>query len=154
MIIKTTKHLSKAHPSDAAFDLEADEDTFVYGYSRKLISTGIRMEIPEGYCGIIKSRSGLAVKNSIEVGAGVIDAGYRGEIKVLLCNYGEDVFYVKPGDRIAQLMIVPVPAVTLEVVAFDLDETTRSDKGFGSTGYHSILDDISKIDQGREDEIL
>jgi len=153
MIIKTTKHLSKAHPSDAAFDLEADEDTFVYGYSRKLISTGIRMAIPEGYCGIIKSRSGLAVKNSIEVGAGVIDAGYRGEIKVLLCNYGEDSFYVKPGDRIAQLMIVPVPAVTLEVVE-DLDETTRSDKGFGSTGLNAILSDISKIDQGREDEIL
>jgi dUTP pyrophosphatase len=153
MIIKTTKHLSKAHPSDAAFDLEADEDTFVYGYSRKLISTGVRMAIPEGYCGIIKSRSGLAVKNSIEVGAGVIDAGYRGEIKVLLCNYGEDSFYVKPGDRIAQLMIVPVPAVTLEVVE-DLDETTRSDKGFGSTGLNAILSDISKIDQGREDEIL
>lgn len=153
MIIKTTKHLSKAHPSDAAFDLEADEDTFVYGYSRKLISTSIRMAIPEGYCGIIKSRSGLAVKNSIEVGAGVIDAGYRGEIKVLLCNYGEDSFYVKPGDRIAQLMIVPVPAVTLEVVE-DLDETTRSDKGFGSTGLNAILSDISKIDQGREDEIL
>ena len=153
MIIKTTKHLSKAHPSDAAFDLEADEDTFVYGYSRKLISTGVRMAIPEGYCGIIKSRSGLAVKNSIEVGAGVIDAGYRGEIKVLLCNYGEDSFYVKPGDRIAQLMIVPVPAVTLEVVE-DLDETTRSDKGFGSTGLNAILSDISKIEQGKEDEIL
>jgi dUTP pyrophosphatase len=153
MIIKTTKHLSKAHPSDAAFDIEADEDTVVYGYSRKLISTGVRMAIPEGYCGIIKSRSGLAVKNSIEVGAGVIDAGYRGEIKVLLCNYGEDSFYVKPGDRIAQLMIVPVPAVTLEVVE-DLDETTRSDKGFGSTGLNAILADISKIDQGREDEIL
>ena len=153
MIIKTTKHLSKAHPSDAAFDLEADEDTFVYGYSRKLISTGVRMAIPEGYCGIIKSRSGLAVKNSIEVGAGVVDAGYRGEIKVLLCNYGEDSFYVKPGDRIAQLLIVPVPAVTLEVVE-DLDETTRSDKGFGSTGLNAILADISKIDQGREDEIL
>lgn len=153
MIIKTTKHLSKAHPSDAAFDLEADEDTFVYGYSRKLISTGVRMAIPEGYCGIIKSRSGLAVKNSIEVGAGVIDAGYRGEIKVLLCNYGDDNLYINSGDRIAQLMIVPVPAVTLEVVE-DLDETTRSDKGFGSTGLNAILADISKIDQGREDEIL
>ena len=153
MIIKTTKHLSKAHPSDAAFDIEADEDSFVYAYSRKLINTGVRMAIPEGYCGIIKSRSGLAVKNSIEVGAGVIDAGYRGEIKVLLCNYGEDSFYVKPGDRIAQLMIVPVPAVTLEVVE-DLDETTRSDKGFGSTGLNAILADISKLEQGREDEIL
>jgi len=133
MIIKTTKHLSKAHPSDAAFDIEANEETLVYGYSRKLISTGIRMAIPEGYCGIIKSRSGLAVKNSVEIGAGVIDAGYRGEIKVLLCNYGEDVLYINPGDRIAQLMLVPVPAVVFEVVE-DLDETTRNDKGFGSTG--------------------
>jgi dUTP pyrophosphatase len=133
MIIKTTKHLSKAHPSDAAFDIEASEENLVYGYSRKLISTGVRMAIPEGYCGIIKSRSGLAVKNSIEVGAGVIDAGYRGEIKVLLCNYGEDVLYINPGDRIAQLMLVPVPAVVFEVVE-DLDETTRNDKGFGSTG--------------------
>jgi dUTP pyrophosphatase len=153
MIIKTTKQLNKAHPSDAAFDIEANEETYLYAYSRKLINTGVRMAIPEGYCGTIKSRSGLAVKNSIEVGAGVIDAGYRGEIKVLLCNYGEDSFYVKPGDRIAQLMIVPVPAVTLEVVE-DLDETTRSDKGFGSTGLNAILADISKIDQGREDEIL
>ena len=153
MIIKTTKHLSKAHPSDAAFDLEANEHTLVHGHSRRLISTGVRMAIPEGYCGIIKSRSGLAVKNSIEVGAGVIDAGYRGEIKVLLCNYGEDSFYVKPGDRIAQLMIVPVPAVAFEVVE-DLDDTIRSDKGFGSTGFHSILDDISKIEQDNEDAIL
>jgi len=133
MIIKTTKRLNKAHPSDAAFDIEANEETLVYGYSRKLISTGIRMAIPEGYCGIIKSRSGLAVKNSVEIGAGVIDAGYRGEIKVLLCNYGEDVLYINPGDRIAQLMLVPVPAVVFEVVE-DLDETTRNDKGFGSTG--------------------
>jgi dUTP pyrophosphatase len=153
MIIKTTKQLNKAHPSDAAFDIEANEETHLYGYSRQLISTGVRMAIPEGYCGIIKSRSGLAVKNSIEVGAGVIDAGYRGEIKVLLCNHGDTVLPIKPGDRIAQLMIVPVPAVTLEVVK-DLDETTRSDKGFGSTGLNAILADISKIDQGREDEIL
>ena len=153
MIIKTTKELKKAHPSDAAFDLEANEDTFLYGYSRKLISTGVRMAIPEGYCGIIKSRSGLAVKNSVEIGAGVIDAGYRGEIKVLLCNHGDTVLPIKPGDRIAQLMIVPVPAVTLEVVK-DLDETTRSDKGFGSTGFHAILDDISKIERGDEHEIL
>lgn len=153
MIIKTTKHLSKAHPSDAAFDIEADEDSFVYAYSRKLINTGVRMAIPEGYCGIIKSRSGLAVKNGIEVGAGVIDAGYRGEIKVLLCNHGDDDLYINSGDRIAQLMIVPVPAVTLEVVE-DLDETTRSDKGFGSTGLNAILADISKIEQGKEDEVL
>ena len=153
MIIKTTKQLNKAHPSDAAFDIEANEETHLYGYSRQLISTGVRMAIPEGYCGIIKSRSGLAVKNGIEVGAGVIDAGYRGEIKVLLCNHGDDDLYINSGDRIAQLMIVPVPAVTLEVVE-DLDETTRSDKGFGSTGLNAILADISKIEQGKEDEVL
>lgn len=133
MIIKTTKELNKAYPSDAAFDIEADEGTVVRALDRELISTGVRMAIPEGYCGIIKSRSGLAVKNGIEVGAGVIDAGYRGEIKVLLFNHTEENFYIKPGDRIAQLMIVPVPTVEWEL-SDDLDYTDRSDNGIGSTG--------------------
>lgn len=133
MIIKTTKELNKAYPSDAAFDIEADKGTVVRALDRELISTGLRLAIPEGYCGIIKSRSGLSVKNGIEVGAGVIDANYRGEVKVHLFNHTEENFYINTGDRIAQLMIVPVPTVEWEL-SDDLDYTDRSDNGIGSTG--------------------
>ena len=102
---------------------------------QKLVSTGIIMEIPEGYYGQVCARSGLAVKNKIDVGIspGIIDGDFRGELKVLIRNYGEQDFEIKRGDRIAQLVLIPyLKAEVLEVE--ELSDTARGNGGFGSTG--------------------
>lgn len=132
--IYATKWLNKAHPDDAAFDIQASENKTVHFGTSALIGTGLHVAIPEGYCGILKSRSGLAVKG-LEVGAGVIDAGYRGEVKVLLRNHSINDYTIQDGDRIAQLMIVPVPPVEVMIVPESLlPAADRGANGFGSSG--------------------
>ena len=122
--------LKKAHPSDAAYDIVASETIDLYEDGNDTINTGLRMAIPYGYCGILKSRSGLA-RLGITVEGGVIDAGYRGEVKVILRSSIR--YTVSKGDRIAQLMIVPVPDVEFELTD-ELPSADRGDNGFGSTG--------------------
>ncbi len=103
---------------------------------RALIPTGIAVEIPPGYEAQIRPRSGLAIKHGITLlnTPGTIDADYRGEIKVILINLGEEDFVINRGDRIAQMVICPVVRVELEEVE-ELSTTRRSEGGFGSTGY-------------------
>jgi dUTP pyrophosphatase len=109
-----------------------------------LVSTGIAVKIPIGYYGRVASRSGLAVKNGLEVGAGVIDSDYRGEVKVLLRNLGSQPFEFKSGDRIAQLIIEKIETPDVEEV-IDLDVTDRGAGGFGSTGVSdSLLNQINE----------
>ena len=112
---------------DAPVTLQAGET--------KLISIGISMEIPTGYAGLVFARSGLGIKKGICLsnGVGVIDSDYRGEIGVGLVNLSQESYTIQPGDRIAQLMVVPVvqPDITLTDT---LDETERGTGGFGSTG--------------------
>ena len=103
------------------------------------IQTGIAMAIPEGNYGRIAPRSGLAAKHFIDVGAGVIDADYRGEVKVLLFNHGEDDFVIQPADRIAQLIIEKYTPSEIVEVDGKLDDTLRGDGGFGSTGVSQNL---------------
>jgi deoxyuridine 5'-triphosphate nucleotidohydrolase len=91
------------------------------------------MALPDGHVGLIWPRSGLAVKHSIDCGAGVIDAKYRGEVKVLLFNHSDDDFTIEPGDRIAQLLVQKVESVKFAPVD-SLEETARNKAGFGSTG--------------------
>ena len=91
----------KGSPHSAGYDLHASEDITVPSKGKALVSTGIAMAIPEGYYGRVAPRSGLACKNFIDVGAGVVDSDYRGEVKVLLFNFSEENFEVKEGDRIA-----------------------------------------------------
>lgn len=122
--------LKKAHTSDAAYDIVASETKPLHENGRDTINTGLRVAIPYGYCGILKSRSGLA-RLGITVEGGVIDAGYRGEVKVIL--HSSIRYTVVKGDRIAQLMIVPVPDVEFEIVD-ELPEADRGNNGFGSTG--------------------
>jgi dUTP pyrophosphatase len=100
-----------------------------------LIPTGLAMKIPSGYEGQIRPRSGLALKNGITVlnTPGTIDNDYRGEIKIILINYGKDEFTVKRGDRIAQIVFCPVVKANLEIVS-NLDVTERGGEGFGHTG--------------------
>ncbi|KAE8675273.1 Deoxyuridine 5'-triphosphate nucleotidohydrolase [Hibiscus syriacus] len=117
----------------AGYDLSSATDTKVPARGKALIPTDLSISVPEGTYGRVAPRSGLAWKHSIDVGAGVIDADYRGPLGVILFNYSDVDFEVKVGDRIAQLIIekIMTPDV-LEVE--DLDATTRGAGGFGSTG--------------------
>ena len=100
----------------------------------KLVSTGIAVAVPEGYEAQVRSRSGLALKGVFVLNSpGTVDSDYRGEVKVILANFGSDVFHIEKGDRIAQLVIAPV--VNAELIEVDnLDSTLRGGGGFGSTG--------------------
>lgn len=123
----------RAGPSDAGIDLKSSESTHIWPRSRILVRTGLALEIPEGYYGRIAPRSGLALKNGIDVLAGVIDSTYRGEIMVLLYNTDQHKkFTINIGDRIAQLIIEK--HYNFEFVHKELSSSIRSDKGFGSSG--------------------
>lgn len=112
------------------------EEKVIPAHGKALVSTGLSFKIPEGNYGRIAPRSGLAWKNFIDVGAGVIDEDYRGEVKVLLFNLGGEDFTVKFGDRVAQFIIEKYTPCELMEVA-ELDDTSRGAEGFGSTGVHS-----------------
>lgn len=132
-LTETAKLPTRAHATDAGLDLYADE----YGGMRKggtrTIRTGIAMAIPNGYVGRIAPRSGLAVNHGIDILAGVIDSAYIGELMVALVNHGSAAYEVKPGDKIAQLLIQPVELWMPEEVD-ELDGTERGASGFGSSG--------------------
>ena len=127
---------SYASPGDAGMDLRSIESLEIKPFERTLVSTGIAIAIPEGYAGFVQPRSGLAIKQGVTVlnTPGLIDSHYRGELKVALINLDpNNVFQVKPGDRIAQLVIQKVEQVVWKVVS-SLDETERGQGGFGSSG--------------------
>uniref|UniRef100_A0A914CI99 Deoxyuridine 5'-triphosphate nucleotidohydrolase n=1 Tax=Acrobeloides nanus TaxID=290746 RepID=A0A914CI99_9BILA len=117
----------------AGADLCSAEDCVVPARGKYLVSTGISIAVPPGYYGRVAPRSGLAVKNFIDVGAGVIDEDYRGEVKVLLFNFSDQDFQVKTGDRIAQLVCEQICRPEVKEVE-ELDDTQRGHGGFGSTG--------------------
>ena len=127
---------ARAHADDAGLDLVAREDArLVPGGGAVVVPTGLAVALPPGYCGLVCPRSGLAAKHGIGVlnGPGVIDAGYRGEIRVVLHCVGPEPVEVARGDRIAQLLVVPVALPALAFVA-ELPESVRAENGFGSTG--------------------
>jgi dUTP pyrophosphatase len=127
---------TRAHEGDAGLDLYADEAAHLGPGERWSVGTGIAVEIPDGHAGLVLPRSGLARKHGIALvnSPGLIDAGYRGELRVLLLNTDPaEIFRIEPGDRIAQLVIVPIAlADPVEVEA--LPESLRGDGGFGSSG--------------------
>jgi dUTP pyrophosphatase len=127
---------TQAHDGDAGYDLHAAEAVTIEPGGRISVGTGIAVAIPDGQAGLVIPRSGLAAKHGISVvnAPGLIDSGYRGELRVLLLNTDRsEPFSVEPGDRIAQLVLVRVETEELEEVA-ELDETARGVGGFGSTG--------------------
>jgi dUTP pyrophosphatase len=127
---------TRAHHGDAGYDLHAAETAALGPGERASVGTGIAVAIPEGHAGLVLPRSGLAARHGISVvnAPGLIDAGYRGELRVLLLNTDrEQSFEVVAGDRIAQLLVVRVEGPQLEE-ASELDETGRGGGGFGSTG--------------------
>ncbi len=124
---------TKANNLDAGWDLYSTENLLIEPNQRSIVKTGISLHIPERYVGLIWPRSGIAVKYGIDVFAGVIDAGYRGEIGVCLFNSSDKDFYIKEGDRIAQILFQKVSQHRLVEVS-DLDDSDRGQKGFGSSG--------------------
>lgn len=125
---------TKAHGLDAGFDLRTPIRQVIYPHDAVTIDTGVHMEIPAGYCGLIVSKSGLNVKYSMTA-TGLIDSGYTGSIHVKLyrdASY-QGAYIFNDGDKIAQIIILPVPDIEL-VEADDLEDTERGSNGFGSSG--------------------
>jgi len=121
-----------SHKGDAGLDLFSSVDSVLNKGEVKAVPTGIQVAIPEGHVGLIWDKSGISLKGVHRL-AGVIDSGYRGEVRVVMANLGEKLFVVKRGMKIAQLLIQPV--MDVEVVEVDeLKETSRGQNGFGSTG--------------------
>ncbi|WP_424935813.1 MULTISPECIES: dUTP diphosphatase [Bacteria] len=133
-----------AHPGDAGADLVAAEAATLLPGERVLVSTGVRIALPDGYAAFVVPRSGLAAKHGITVvnSPGTVDAGYRGEIKVCLLNTdARETYDVAPGDRIAQMIVMPVTRARFLPVE-SLDESARGVGGFGSTGYQTSGDAV------------
>lgn len=128
-----------AHPGDAGADLVSTEALRLEPGQRALVGTGVRIALPDGYVAFVVPRSGLAARHGITIvnSPGTVDAGYRGEIKVSLLNTDASQAYdVAVGDRIAQVIIMPVPRVRF-VAVDELPDSSRGEGGFGSTGYQT-----------------
>jgi dUTP pyrophosphatase len=126
---------NKAHADDAAFDIRTRVDMELKPAEPHLVPTGIFMEFPPGYEAQVRPRSGLALKHAISVlnSPGTIDAGYRGEVSVIIMNCGKTSYIIKRGDRIAQMVINKLPEVEISIVD-TLSASARGTGGFGSTG--------------------
>lgn len=124
-----------AHPSDAGMDLRSVDDLVIAPGKRALVHTGLVMLLPPMYEAQVRPRSGLALKHGVTVlnTPGTIDSGYRGEVGVILANFGDQDFAVSKGDKIAQVVIAPVTQPVVEETEI-IDETDRGEGGFGSTG--------------------
>ncbi|NBT57362.1 dUTP diphosphatase [bacterium] len=125
----------KATTGSAGLDLFASESGEIAPGDRKMVSTGLIMELPNGFEGQIRPRSGLAAKHGVTVlnSPGTVDSDYRGVVKVILINLGKEQFSFKEGDRIAQLVVAPIPNA-VPVVTTAISDTTRGTGGFGSSG--------------------
>jgi len=131
--LHTSAHVpTKGHSDDAGWDLYSFETISIPSGATVLVNTGIALAIPKGYAALIWDRSSMGVKG-MHRHAGVVDCGYRGEVRVCLHNTGKEPYHIKKGDRIAQMLIQTVPSLTMHTVQ-ELDSTHRGDGGFGSTG--------------------
>jgi dUTP pyrophosphatase len=123
---------TRTHVDDAGLDLYNLEDFRLEPGEGRAIKTGIALAIPKGYVGLVADRSSLG-KRGLKTAGGVIDAGYRGEIHIVLWNISREIFELKHGERLAQLLLIPIATPAVQEVT-SLDETARGAKGFGSSG--------------------
>lgn len=124
----------RPRPGDAGYDICSSGSTTIFNGTQGIVMTGLRVAIPKGYVGLIKDRSSMAIRQ-IYTHAGVIDSSFRGAITVLMQNDSKSPFHIEPGDRIAQLVIVPVLTIeTCQVNIEDLGKSERGEGSFGSTG--------------------
>jgi len=147
--VKVKKIDSKAeapsyfYDTDVGFDIKANEDADLLPGEQKSIKTGLMLEIPKGYVGLIRDRAGIVTKMGIQTCAGTFDPGFRGEISIVLINHSEESVYVEKGMRIAQMIILPIAKPKIVLVK-NLDSTKRGTNGFGSTGG---LKEIKKLER-------
>ncbi|PCG95182.1 DeoxyUTP pyrophosphatase [Penicillium occitanis (nom. inval.)] len=132
-LVESAKAPTRGSAFAAGYDLYSAKETVIPAKGKGMVDTGLAIAVPEGTYGRVAPRSGLASKNFIDTGAGVIDADYRGEVKVLLFNFSDVDFTVKEGDRIAQLVLERIYTPDVVVVE-QLEESVRGAGGFGSTG--------------------
>jgi dUTP pyrophosphatase len=132
MLDPGAKKPTRAHSTDAGLDLFSREDAVIHPNSSGEFDTGVHVAIPDGYVGFLKSKSGLNVKHSVQ-SEGVIDSGYTGSILVKLFNHGSAAVHIQKGQKITQLVILPIITPDLEQVD-SLEETERGNGGFGSSG--------------------
>lgn len=123
---------SRAHEHDAGLDLYAAETAYIAPHSWVAVSTGVHAEIPRGFVGLLTSKSGLMAKHGLTC-RGTIDAGYTGTIKAVIFNHSDQVYKVTAGDKVTQMVIMPIITPELELVE-ELEKTERGSGGFGSTG--------------------
>ena len=127
--------LERAHFDDAGIDIRTPESFMLYPRHSIVIDTRVAVQIPVGYFGKLESKSGLNVNHSIITTGGVVDSGFRGTIKVKLYNFGDETYSFAQGEKISQLVLIPVLLADLEQVEeLDSSESGRDDNGFGSTG--------------------
>jgi len=133
--VKLTKNVltpKRGSPRSAGLDLYSAYNTTVTAGEKVLVSTDLKIQLPTGFCGQIVPRSGLALQHHIDVGGGIVDEDYRGNLGVILCNHSDIPFPVSRGDRIARLICQQICYPVLEVKILDISE--RGEEGFGSTG--------------------
>lgn len=149
VLVSGPADLFVAHPGDAGHDLRSAEDLVLAPGRRALVSTGTALALPEGTVGLVCPRSGLASRHGITIlnSPGVVDAGYRGEIRVALHNTDPDApFTVRVGDRIAQLVVARIPRVEWTAVD-ELPASARGDAGFGSSGVGAAAPAPTRIEE-------
>ncbi|MEW6407815.1 MAG: dUTP diphosphatase [Patescibacteria group bacterium] len=127
------KLLTYAHEGDAGLDIYSVEDAEILPNERKAIKTGISSELPSGYAFFVWDKSGLAAEFGIKTMAGVIDSGYRGEIRIVLLNTSQKPYKIRKGEKIAQVILLKVEAAEIKE-SKELNNTERGEGGFGSTG--------------------
>lgn len=132
MLDPNGKMPTRAHEHDAGLDLYAAETAYIAPHSWVAVSTGVHAEIPRGFVGLLTSKSGLMAKHGLTC-RGTIDAGYTGTIKAVIFNHSERVYKVTQGDKVTQMVIMPIITPELELVE-ELERTERGSGGFGSTG--------------------
>lgn len=122
-----------AHPGDAGMDVYSNEEVTLQPRERKAVSTGISMAVPEGYVALVWEKSGRALKEGLSTMAGVVDAGYRGEVMIVVLNVSETPIQISRGQKLAQILIQPVVSGMIQEVE-SLEDSSRGTGGFGSTG--------------------
>lgn len=130
--------------SDVGLDLRAYETVSLAPYEQKAVHTGLAIEIPAGHVGLIRDRAGIVTKMGVHTAAGTFDPAYRGEVSIVLINFGEEKVIIEKGMRIAQLLIIPVTKVKVEQVK-SLSITDRYDRGFGSTGMRGVIKELDSL---------
>jgi len=126
--------LTKAYLFDAGQDIYSNEEKWIYPRDSAIIHTGLFIEVPKGYVGLLWPRSGLSCKHKIEVGAGCIDYGYKDEVLVHLYNHNDIAFHIAPGMKITQLITIPIITTPYTQIGDWTEKTDRSVNGFGSSG--------------------